>query len=138
MRSAHVRTTMTRALGCTGAACILALASGCTSSSKTTGGGHPASGGTAQSGGPAGSVAADTVDVKNFTFTPTTLTVAVGAKVTWKFDDAAQHTVVASDGSFKSSALNNGQMYTFTFAKAGTYDYICSIHQYMKGKVVVK
>lgn len=77
------------------------------------------------------------VIVKNFSFSPTTLTVATGTRVTWKFEDSAQHTVSADDKSFLSPALNSEQTYSFTFAKPGTYQYICSIHQYMKGTVIV-
>ncbi len=78
------------------------------------------------------------VDIKGFAFKPETLTVPVGAKVTWKFDDSAKHTVVADDKSFTSPAKSGGQTYSYTFAKAGTYTYLCSIHNYMKGTIVVK
>lgn len=78
------------------------------------------------------------VEIKNFTFEPMMLSIAVGTTVTWKFDDSAQHTVSADDKSFVSPALSNGQTYTHTFTTAGTFQYICSIHQYMKGTIVVK
>ena len=79
-----------------------------------------------------------TVEIKNFTFTPAMLTVAVGTTVTWRFDDSAKHTVAASDKSFTSPAMSNGQTYTHTFTKSGSYTYICSIHQYMTGMIMVK
>ena len=79
-----------------------------------------------------------TIDVKNFSFNPMSLTVKVGTKVTWKFDDAAAHTVKASDGSFSSPALSGGKTYSYTFTKAGTFAYICSIHQYMTGSIIVQ
>ncbi len=78
------------------------------------------------------------VEVKNFTFTPPNLTVSVGTKVTWKFDDAAKHNVVADDKTFTSEILSNGQTYTYTFTKAGSYPYICTIHPYMKGTITVQ
>jgi plastocyanin len=84
------------------------------------------------------STSSNMVDVKNFTFTPMTITVTVGSTVTWMFDDSAQHTVSASDKSFVSLALSNGQTYSYTFKTAGTFQYICSIHQNMKGTVIVK
>jgi plastocyanin len=79
-----------------------------------------------------------TIDVKNFAFSPMNLTVTKGTKVTWKFEDSAQHTVKANDGSFSSPALSGGKTYSFTFDKAGTYPYICSIHQYMTATITVK
>jgi plastocyanin len=79
-----------------------------------------------------------TVDIKNFTFSPADLTVTKGTKVTWKFEDSAQHTVKADDGSFTSPAMSNGQTYSYTFTKPGTFKYICSIHQYMTATVTVK
>jgi plastocyanin len=79
-----------------------------------------------------------TVDIKDFSFTPMTLTVRVGTTVTWRFDDSAKHTVSADDKSFVSPAMSNGQTFTHTFSTPGTYQYICSIHQYMKGTIVVQ
>lgn len=138
------RRPLMRVLGAAGAAFLLTLASGCSSSSPSTGGGSSAAsggagatgGGSAKGGAPDSS--ATTVDIKDFAFAPMTLTVPVGAKVTWKFDDQAKHTVVADDKSFTSPAKSSGQTYSFTFPKAGTYKYICSIHEYMTGTVVVK
>jgi plastocyanin len=107
-----------------------ALASACGSSAGPGGGGN---------GGSSSTVAtSSTVDIKNFTFAPMTLSISAGTTVTWKFDDAAQHTVSADDKSFVSPAMNNGQRYAHTFTTAGTYKYICSIHQYMTGTIVVK
>ncbi|MGY0236725.1 cupredoxin domain-containing protein [Longispora urticae] len=79
-----------------------------------------------------------TVEVKNFTFTPQNLSVPVGAKVTWKFEDGAKHNVKAADGSFSSADLNSGATYTFTFTKAGTFPYICGLHQYMTATITVR
>jgi plastocyanin len=107
-----------------------ALASACGSSAVPGGGGNGGSSSTAAMG--------STVDIKNFTFAPMTLSISVGTTVTWKFDDAAQHTVSADDKSFLSPSMNNGQTYTHTFTTGGRYKYICSIHQYMTGTIVVK
>lgn len=93
--------------------------------------------GTATTGG-SGSSGGDQVEVKNFSFSPNTLTVKVGTKVTWKFDDDTAHTVKADDGSFTSSALTGGKTFSFTFNKAGQYSYICSIHPSMKAQVTVQ
>jgi plastocyanin len=125
---------------------ILGSAIACSSSSSKAGGGTSASStsttasGTSASSATSGTSAAsgNTIDIKNFSFAPMSLTVAVGTTVTWKFDDSAQHTVSADDKSFVSPAMSNGQTYTHTFTKAGTFSYICSIHQYMKGTIVVQ
>lgn len=106
---------------------VVALAGACSSSKKPT----STSGTTGGSGGTG-------VDVKNFSFAPGTLDVSTGAKVTWTFDDPIGHNVHASDGSFQSGTLSGGQTYSFTFTKAGTYNYVCSIHPFMKGQIVVK
>lgn len=79
-----------------------------------------------------------TVNVKNFSFNPQQVTVPVGATVTWVFQDDTDHTATANDKSFNSPKLKGGAKYQYTFTKAGTYPYMCSIHQYMTGTVIVK
>jgi plastocyanin len=78
------------------------------------------------------------VKIDNFNFGPQTLTVAVGTTVTWTNRDDIPHTVVADDKSFKSKVLDTDEKFSYTFAKAGTYPYFCSIHPKMTGKVVVQ
>ena len=82
----------------------------------------------------------DTSDVKidNFSFGPGTLTVPVGTTVTWTNRDDIPHTVVSTEGVFKSKVLDTEETFSFTFGKAGTYQYFCSIHPKMTGKVVVQ
>ncbi|MBV8927680.1 MAG: cupredoxin family copper-binding protein [Mycobacteriaceae bacterium] len=77
------------------------------------------------------------VSINNFKFDPATLTVPVGATVTWTNQDEEPHTVVAKDGSFHSPGMDTHGTYSFTFTNAGTYDYVCSIHPFMTGTVVV-
>jgi plastocyanin len=78
------------------------------------------------------------VKVDNFSFGPTTLTVAVGATVTWTNRDDIPHTIVSTEKVFKSKVLDTDEKFSFTFAKAGTYPYFCSIHPKMTGSVVVQ
>ena len=78
------------------------------------------------------------VKVDNFSFGPGTLTVAAGTTVTWTNRDDIPHTVVSTDGVFKSKVLDTDDKFSFTFTKAGTYPYFCSIHPKMTGKVVVQ
>jgi plastocyanin len=78
------------------------------------------------------------VKVDNFSFGPQTLNVAVGTTVTWINHDDIPHTVVSNDGVFKSKVLDTDDRFSFTFSKAGTYPYFCSIHPKMTAKVVVQ
>jgi plastocyanin len=79
----------------------------------------------------------DAVNITNFAFAPLTLTVPVGGTVTWTNRDEEPHTVVANDGSFHSPGIDTNGTYAFTFTNAGSYDYVCSIHPFMHGTVVV-
>ena len=80
------------------------------------------------------------VKIDNFSFGPATLTVPVGSTVTWTNRDDIPHTVVSTDDpkTFKSKVLDTDEKFSFTFSKAGTYPYFCSIHPKMTGKVVVQ
>ena len=81
--------------------------------------------------------AGDAISISNFVFVPATLTVPAGATVTWTNQDQEPHTVVANDGSFHSPGLGTGATYSHTFPTAGSFDYMCSIHPFMHGTVVV-
>lgn len=78
------------------------------------------------------------VQVDNFSFGPDTLTVPVNSTVTWINKDDVPHVVASNDGLFKSRALDTDDKYSFTFTKAGTYPYYCSVHPKMVGKIVVQ
>ena len=78
------------------------------------------------------------VKIDNFSFGPGTLTVPVGSIVTWTNRDDIPHTVVSTEGMFKSKVLDTDEKFFFTFSKAGSYPYFCSIHPKMTGKVVVQ
>ena len=86
----------------------------------------------------AGDNASTEVKVDNFTFAPAALTVPVNSTVTWVNKDDIPHVIAANDGSFKSKALDTDQKFSYTFSKAGTYAYYCSIHPKMVGKIVVQ
>ena len=84
----------------------------------------------------AGSVA--TVSMDHNTFIPSEITVVPGTTVTWVNKEAMPHTVVDTDKGFRSKILAKDASFSFTFATAGDYNYLCSIHPNMKGKVIVK
>ena len=79
-----------------------------------------------------------TVDIDNFAFAPATLTVTAGTTVTWKNEDDSPHRIGEKNGTFKSAALDTDDTFSHTFAAPGEYPYICTIHPYMVGKIVVK
>jgi plastocyanin len=78
------------------------------------------------------------VKIDNFSFGPQTLTVPVGATVTWTNRDDIPHTSVSTEGVFKSKVMDTDEKFSYTFTKAGTYPYYCTIHPKMTGQVVVK
>lgn len=85
-----------------------------------------------------GQSGATEVRVDNFTFGPDTITVPLNSTVTWVNKDDIPHVIDSNDGLFKSKALDTDQTFSFTFTKAGTYPYYCSIHPKMVGKVIVQ
>lgn len=110
-----------------GFGCALAMALGVSTASPANEAPQKANGNQAQ------------VKIDNFTFAPPTLTVAAGTTVQWVNHDDIPHTVVSDDKTtFKSKALDTDDNYSYTFTKAGTYNYFCSIHPKMTGKVVVQ
>jgi amicyanin len=82
-------------------------------------------------------VATDAVGIKNFAFSPATITVKAGSTVVWTNDDSIQHDITFDGGGIASSVLNQNDTFSHTFPAAGTYHYICSIHPFMHGTVVV-
>lgn len=78
------------------------------------------------------------ITIDNFNFTPATITVPVGATVTWVNHDDVPHTVTSSTKAFDSGAIDSDKQFSFTFSTAGTYNYFCSIHPFMTAKVIVQ
>jgi len=91
-------------------------------------------------GAPQAAGAAAEVKIDNFSFGPADLKIAAGTTVTWVNHDDIPHTVVSTDEPklFKSKVLDTDEKFSFTFSKAGTYAYFCSIHPKMTGKVIVQ
>lgn len=77
------------------------------------------------------------ISIDNFSFTPATLTVKAGTKVTWTNRDDIPHTVVTADKKLKSTVLDTDDTFVAVFDQPGTYQYFCSIHSHMTGTVVV-
>jgi len=77
------------------------------------------------------------VSIENFTFIPQVITIAADESVTWSNNDGGPHAVAFKDGSAGSETLFPGKTFSRTFAQPGTYEYYCSIHNYMIGRIVV-
>jgi plastocyanin len=86
----------------------------------------------------ADSLSSPQILIKDFMFTPLSLTVKAGATVTWANKDDEPHTVVSDTGLFRSGAVDTDETFTFKFDKPGTYQFTCSIHPRMVGTIVVQ
>jgi plastocyanin len=80
--------------------------------------------------------ATDSVTVRNLAFSPASISVPAGTTVTWTNQDTPPHDVTFADGEH-SERLDTGATYERTFAATGSFDYVCSIHPQMNGRVVV-
>ena len=78
------------------------------------------------------------IEIDNFKFGVVNLTVAAGTTVTWTNRDDVPHTVASATKLFKSKPLDTGDTFSYTFKDAGTFEYYCSMHPRMTGKIVVK
>jgi plastocyanin len=93
---------------------------------------------TAAAGTAATSRAPVVVKIDNFTFAPAALTVPVGTTVTWLNDDDIPHTVADKDRHFRSKPLDTEDSFTYTFSTPGSFEYFCSLHPHMTGRIVVQ
>jgi plastocyanin len=82
--------------------------------------------------------AGDPTDViSDFKFAPGTITVHVGDTITWVNNGPTEHSATANDKSFDTGLLPKGASASHTFTQSGTFAYICKIHPFMHGTVVV-
>ena len=78
------------------------------------------------------------VNIQNFAFSPSQLTVHLGDTVVWTNRDSTSHTVTSDSGNeLGSSSIHTSGTYSHTFNQAGTFGYHCSIHPSMKATVTV-
>lgn len=77
------------------------------------------------------------VRVVDNSYDPKTVTIRAGEAVTWELQGMAKHDVVAKDGSFVSELMREGT-FTHVFDEPGEYEYDCSVHPEMSGKVIVE
>ncbi|MFA6447713.1 MAG: cupredoxin domain-containing protein [Patescibacteria group bacterium] len=77
-----------------------------------------------------------TINIQNFAFNPTSLTVKKGTTVVWTNDDQVPHQIKSA--TFNSSTLSNSQTFSFTFDTVGAFPYSCAIHPSMQGTIIVE
>jgi len=96
---------------------------------------RPAAGGVTAATGSA----TNQVTIANFAFTPKTVTVTRGSRVTWRNADDVPHKIQSSDNRFKGSPiLDTKGLYSVDFPEGGEFPYFCSLHPVMQGKITVK
>jgi alcohol dehydrogenase (cytochrome c) len=96
--------------------------------------------------GPSGELmAVDSVGIGSaasgeYSYAPGRARVTAGTTVTWTNNGSLEHTVTfqGSPGGFDSGLLSTGQTTSYTFDKAGSYNYFCTPHPWMLGQVVVE
>jgi len=82
-------------------------------------------------------------DLTDSCYIPSVITIGQGEEVTWSNEDVAFHSVTsgqynAPNDLFDSGHLDPGQKFSVSFNDKGDYDYYCTLHPWMKGKVIVK
>ena len=85
-----------------------------------------------------GDAASYEITIKDFDFSPRTLVVPVGSKVTWTNKDEEPHKVAEINNAFHSQPLDTDEGFTYEFKTAGEYQYFCTVHPRMTGKIIVE
>ena len=76
-------------------------------------------------------------------YVPPIITIKQGEQVTWLNEDVAFHSVTSGlydspTDLFDSGHLDPQEKFTISFDEQGTFDYFCTLHPWMAGKVVVE
>src|SRR4051794_116228 len=131
--SSRFTAAVRRPLAAVAAVAAVALLAGC------GGGGGATASAPASSPAPASSAGTGSaITIKDFKFSPATLKVRPAARIDVTNDDSAPHSVTADDGhSFDSGTLQQGGSMTITAPRTGRYAFHCTVHQFMKGELVV-
>jgi len=75
--------------------------------------------------------------IDNFKFAPATLHVQAGTTVKWVNHDDIPHTIVVPTLNVRSHPMDTDDAFSYTFASAGTFNYVCGMHPFMHGQVIV-
>jgi len=85
----------------------------------------------------AAAVSTKRINIVDFSFSPTHVTIAKGTRVRWVNTGSVGHTSTSNNGKWDSGTIAAGSSFSRVFKKAGTFRFHCSIHPTMKGKVTV-
>lgn len=82
-------------------------------------------------------------EITDSCYIPSVIKIKKGQQITWKNDDVAFHSVTSGtyenpNGLFDSGHIDPGQTFTFLFDNLGEYDFFCTLHPWMKGKIIVE
>ena len=77
------------------------------------------------------------VEIADFAYAPADLTITAGDTVTWTNLDAVAHTATDTGGAWDTGLLEQGESASITFTAAGTYEYLCTPHPSMTGRITV-
>lgn len=78
-----------------------------------------------------------TITIKDFEFSPKNLEIPAGSKVVWVNKDDEPHKVLEVNKAFTSQALDSNDSFSFEFRTPGKFEYYCTLHPRMTGKIVV-
>ena len=76
--------------------------------------------------------------IDNFKFGPDKLTIVKGTEVTWTNQDDIPHSIVLTTLGVRSDTLDTDKGFSYSFEKTGTFSYICGLHPFMHGQIVVR
>lgn len=77
------------------------------------------------------------VRIAGFTFDPEVVTVATGSTVVWTNEDDAVHSISDRARGAESADMAQDDVYELTYDEPGQHPYVCGIHEYMRGTVIV-
>jgi plastocyanin len=77
------------------------------------------------------------VEIQNFIFSPGTITISQGEYVNWTNRNSEDHTVT-SDNEFDSGIIPMEGNFLHEFNTSGEFDYYCTLHPWMTGRVIVE
>lgn len=78
------------------------------------------------------------VDIVDFSFSPSSSTINLGDSVTWTNRGPSFHTSTSDSVNWNSSTLTVNQTFSFTFNSPGSFTYHCNFHPSMIGTIVVQ
>ena len=79
-----------------------------------------------------------TVNIGDFFFSPTAVTINVNDQVKWTWVGSIGHTTTSDTGLWDSGVNGNGATFVNTFTTAGKFPYHCTVHPFMMAAITVQ